>query len=141
MMIFLHKLSSDKFIQAVYNIEGIKEKIVAAVLIVEDDPICQKINSSLCRLAGLETDIATCGNEAISMATTQKYDLILMDIGLPDISGTQVASQVKEKKPHIPIIAVTAHMGKDQPNGPFSDVVHKPLMKDILKKIVEKFVK
>ena len=110
------------------------------VLIVEDDPICQKINSSLCQLAGLKTQIASSGSEAIELTNSTRFDLILMDIGLPDMSGTEVAQQVKQSHPNTPIVAVTAHMGKEQPPGPFNDVIHKPLMRNILKKIIEKFV-
>ena len=113
---------------------------MTAVLIVEDDPICQKINSSLCQLAGLSTSIASCGSEAIEMTNTHQYDLILMDIGLPDINGSEVAQEVRKTHPNTPIVAVTAHMGKDQPPGPFNEVIHKPLMRNILKKIIEKFV-
>lgn len=117
---------------------------MAAVLIVEDDPICQKINTSLCKLSGMEASIAETGQQALDFLAKNTYDLILMDIGLPDMSGIEVASKVRENQPNIPIVAVTAHMSKDQqcvlPNGPFNKVVHKPLMKQIINKIQEEFL-
>lgn len=117
---------------------------MAAVLIVEDDPICQKINTSLCKLSGMEASIAENGKQALEFLKKNDYDLVLMDIGLPDMSGIEVASKVREEKPDLPIVAVTAHMGKDQqytlPKGPFNKVVHKPLMKQIISKIQEEFL-
>lgn len=113
---------------------------MTSVLIVEDDPICQKINASLCRLSGMETTVAETGKDALSLLSSKDFDLVLMDIGLPDMNGIEVAEQVKKQSPQIPIVAVTAHMGNDQPTGPFDRVIHKPLMKQIIHTIKEELL-
>jgi CheY-like chemotaxis protein len=87
------------------------EKIKPNILLVEDTRIAAIVASSLLTSAGCLVDIAETGTDALKLVSQKKYDLILMDIGLPDIDGIAVTKQIKEQETvkHIPIIALTAH--------------------------------
>ncbi|STX61026.1 response regulator [Legionella birminghamensis] len=87
------------------------------VLVVEDNIIAQHAARSLLSKLQCAVDIAEDGKTALDLWKTQHYDLILMDIGLPDVDGYEVthAIRVQEltKKTHTPIIALTAHAGDE----------------------------
>jgi signal transduction histidine kinase len=80
------------------------------ILIVEDKPLNMKLVRDLLDGQGYETLAAVDGREAIRLAQETLPDLILMDIGLPDISGLEAARLLRsdERTSRIPIIAVTA---------------------------------
>ena len=79
-------------------------------LLVEDDRLCQKLAMTVLGGAGFAVDCARTGTEALAKARAGHYDVILLDLGLPDIHGLQVAAQLRRDAPtsRTPIIAVTA---------------------------------
>ena len=86
-----------------------------AVLLVEDNKIAQLAASSLLEDNGFSTDVVGTGQAALDTLAKHHYDLILLDIGLPDIDGYTVIQQIrnteKEKNSkHIPIIVLSAHV-------------------------------
>ena len=89
------------------------KNIKAHILIVEDTPVASKTLQTF--LTGLHctSDIADTGAKAVKMAQEKQYDLIFMDIGLPDFDGIEVTKRIRAlsdiKKSQVPIIAVTGH--------------------------------
>lgn len=87
------------------------------ILVVEDNPIAQTVAKSLLTRLDCITDIAETGKSAVELWNTGNYDLIFMDIGLPDLDGYEVTHQIRlqelAKKTHTPIIALTAHVGDE----------------------------
>lgn len=80
------------------------------ILVVEDGADLRAvIIAVLTRVCGYETIEAVNGREAVARAVSEKPDLILMDVNLPDISGIDAARAVKSnpRTAHIPIIAQT----------------------------------
>jgi two-component system copper resistance phosphate regulon response regulator CusR len=78
------------------------------VLLVEDE---EKVSRFVRR--GLESeryavDVAMDGAQAIELAATYPYDLILLDLMLPGISGTEVLRQVRQDNKHVPVLILTA---------------------------------
>jgi len=83
------------------------------VLLVEDEPLVQKVHRFMLEKIGCEVELATNGREAL-MKSEQSYDLIFMDIGLPDITGIDVTKQIRLREvslgqKRIPVIALTAY--------------------------------
>lgn len=113
------------------------------ILIVEDDPIIQRIHAILLEDLGCQVNIAENGQVALRAYQENFYDAILMDFGLPDIEGVDVARIIRLKevnKKQTPIIIVTAHTGKDikercLKNG-INAVLHKPLDEKNLKMLL-----
>jgi two-component system cell cycle response regulator DivK len=86
------------------------EHLGPLVLIVDDNEQNAKLARDVLRAAGLRTIEASNGVEAIAQATGDRPDVILMDIRLPDIDGTDVARQLKSdpRTAEIPVIAMTS---------------------------------
>ena len=80
------------------------------ILIVEDNELNLQLLNDILEVHGYATIVASNGAEAIDLARRDRPDLILLDIRLPDISGMDVARQLKsdERTRAIPLIAVTA---------------------------------
>jgi len=77
------------------------------VLIVEDDPQIAKIQRDYLAVNDFETDVAITGREGVRMALEDEYDLILLDLMLPEMDGFEVCRKLRETL-DIPIIMVTA---------------------------------
>lgn len=83
------------------------------VLAVDDDHICRKIYQLLASRLNFKLDVAINCHEALSAVQSNSYDLILMDIGLPDCDGLTCANLIRQRenqsRQRTPIIAITAH--------------------------------
>jgi len=109
----------------------------------------QKVASRLLKNAGFYCEIAKDGEEAVELALSQPYDLILMDIGLPKMNGNDACKLIREKEKLIgrsptPIVAQTAFALEKDINkcieSGMQDWMTKPIHKDILVAIVKKWV-
>lgn len=84
------------------------------ILIVEDDtPLAMLMITVLMRV-GFEVEAAHSGKKALELATEHKFDLITLDIGLPDVSGFEICSELKQRhiSRHTPIIFISAQSGE-----------------------------
>ncbi|WP_320814872.1 response regulator [Flavobacterium sp.] len=91
--------------------KGTKELISTSkikILLVEDNKVNQLITRKILTNQGFECDIANDGFEAVKLVETIDYSLILMDIMMPVMDGFEASEKIKEIKPYIPIIALTA---------------------------------
>jgi two-component system cell cycle response regulator DivK len=117
------------------------------ILVVEDcDDSRTILVSILKRFCGYETIEAANGTEAIEKAVSEKPDLILMDLDLPDISGMEAAKAVKENPStaHIPIVAQTAWSSRQWKGRVLRlgmvDYLEKPVSMELMKATIEKFI-
>ena len=80
------------------------------VLIVDDNEKNLRLARDVLRFAGFRTVEAASGGEGVSQAVEHLPDVILMDIRLPDMEGTEAARQIKgnERTAHIPVVALTS---------------------------------
>ena len=80
------------------------------ILLVEDTPASQDFATRVLRSQGHAVDVAASGAEAISFASMRRYDLILLDLSLPDMFGIDVAAKIRaHEHSGPPIVALTAH--------------------------------
>ena len=83
------------------------------LLLVEDEPLSQKYCQLLLLSCGYQLDIADNAEMALDHITKRVYQSILMDVGLPDVSGIDVARIIRASdnpNRQVPIIALTAHL-------------------------------
>jgi len=83
------------------------------VLLAEDNVVNQKLAMHLLAKMGHKVTLAVNGVEALELASSQEFDLILMDIQMPQMSGMEAAGRIRQTElksgVHVPIIAMTAH--------------------------------
>jgi two-component system cell cycle response regulator DivK len=115
---------------------------MAKILLVEDNEMNRDMLSRRLLRKGFEVVMAVDGGQAVTMAESERPDLILMDMSLPVIDGWEATRRVKasEATGHIPIIALTAHaMSGDREkalNAGCNDYDTKPIeMPRLLEKI------
>jgi DNA-binding response OmpR family regulator len=90
------------------------------VLIVEDEESLLKLETILLTVKGYEVSGASTGNAAMEKLSGGAFDLVLLDIMLPDIDGYEVCRQIKEDPRHadIPVVMLTAMKSiEDQERG------------------------
>lgn len=104
------------------------------ILLVEDIELNVMVAKALLEKLGQHVDVAMTGQEAIDKARATQYDLILLDIQLPDMTGFDVANTLHEEElvMQTPIVALTANVIKKREeylqNG-MDDVIAKPIKK------------
>jgi CheY-like chemotaxis protein len=83
------------------------------ILLVEDNPINQKVASRLLEKAGHTVTIAGNGREALHCVSSRIFDLVLMDVQMPEMDGLEATAQIRRQERgtdrHLPIVALTAH--------------------------------
>ncbi len=102
------------------------------ILIVEDNKINQIVTKNVLKTKGFNSDIADDGLIAIEMVKENKYDLILMDLNMPNMGGMESTKIIREFNPDVPIVALTASDTQDtveailNPDSGFNDFLRKP---------------
>ncbi|MBK7259463.1 MAG: response regulator [Ignavibacteriae bacterium] len=83
------------------------------VLLAEDHIVNQELAMGILELAGHITTLARNGKEAVDMLSWQEFDVVLMDVQMPEMDGFQATAIIRDREKetgdHIPIIAMTAH--------------------------------
>ena len=85
------------------------------LLLAEDNITNQKVATRIIEKLGYHTDAVANGFEAIKALETISYDLVLMDVQMPEMDGLEATRKIRKSKslnPHVPIIALTAHAMK-----------------------------
>ncbi|MGB2697545.1 MAG: response regulator [Candidatus Zixiibacteriota bacterium] len=118
------------------------------ILLVEDNPMNQKLAVALLKRAGYSVHPVENGVKAIEALKRTAYNLILMDVQMPEMNGfeaTKAIRQMEDEKKHIPIIAMTAHAMKGDKErclkAGMDDYVSKPIEPQELFDAIEKWTK
>ena len=84
-----------------------------SILVAEDNVVSQRLVMALLRERGHNVTLAATGCEAVELVEKRDFDLVLMDIQMPEMDGLQATAEIRgregRKGGHIPIIAMTAH--------------------------------
>ena len=109
------------------------------LLYVEDDIWARNMVSDALRLsADFEIDLAVDGEEGVNKAIQYDYDIIIMDIMLPDIDGWEATRRIKLVKPDAVVISLSALSIKDMDcEHLFSEYVRKPIKPFEFKKLLK----
>jgi CheY-like chemotaxis protein len=77
------------------------------VLLVEDDPDNREAMESLLELSGFEVIAADSGAAGVQAFAPDRFDVVVTDLGLPDMDGWQVAAEIKQRSPAVPVALIT----------------------------------
>ena len=115
------------------------------VLVVDDSKLNLKVAENVLKNFKVSTETVTSGLECLSCVKSKKYDIIFMDIMMPNMSGVEVLKKLREEKVNIPVIALTADAIEGQEekyiSEGFDGYLSKPIDKTKLKVILNKYLK
>lgn len=115
------------------------------VLLVEDIELNVIVARSVLEKVGNSVDVAMTGKAALEMFKPGEYDLVLLDIQLPDMTGLDISRELTKRYPREdlpPLVALTANVLKDKQeylNAGMDDVLSKPLSVPALTAMIKKF--
>jgi DNA-binding NtrC family response regulator len=81
---------------------------MSTILIVEDDASFRRILEYRLTEAGFNTMVAEDGEKALELFSEHRYQVVLTDLNLPELSGEEVLKQIKQQSPDTPVIILTA---------------------------------
>ena len=119
------------------------------VLLVEDNLLNQKLAQRILEKRGYSVVLAGNGVEALEALEREGFDLVLMDLQMPEMGGLEAAALIREKERiqggHIPIIALTAHAMKGDRErcleAQMDDYISKPFNRSELYAKIEKAIR
>ncbi|NQX85067.1 MAG: response regulator [Flavobacteriaceae bacterium] len=108
------------------------------ILLVEDNKINQMITKKILTKMGLSCDLTSTGEDAVEKVREFDYNVVLMDIHMPGISGLEATKQIRQFNKDITIFALTAVTIEDKMSefveAGFSDIISKPFKQDYFEK-------
>jgi CheY-like chemotaxis protein/HPt (histidine-containing phosphotransfer) domain-containing protein len=118
------------------------------ILLAEDNMINQELALGLLEKVGYRADAVANGKEVLSALEKVPYDLILMDVQMPEMDGFEATAAIRRKEKesgsHIPIIAMTAHAMKGDRErcleAGMDDYLSKPIQPQSLKEVIGRWV-
>lgn len=151
------KGSTFKFvvIQEIVNVELKEEKsnITSSdyntfegknALIVDDSKLNLKVAENVLKNFLVSTELVTSGLECLSCVNSKKYDIIFMDIMMPNMSGVEVLKKLREENINTPVIALTADAIEGQEekymSEGFDGYISKPINKEKLNYVLNKYL-
>jgi len=118
------------------------------ILLAEDNPMNQKLAVALLKKAGYSVDAVENGRMSIEALNRTSYDLIFMDVQMPEMDGLEATRAIRRRengRQHIPIIAMTAHAMKGDRERclqtGMDDYISKPIEPQELFNIIEKWTR
>lgn len=123
--------------------EAEKSEKTSKILLVEDNPINQIVALEKLKTYG-EIDIANDGLEALEKAKDEKYDLIFMDLHMPNMDGFEASRKIRELNIQTPIVALSAAvMQKDKEltcEAGMNTHISKPINNEELEEVIMKYL-
>jgi CheY-like chemotaxis protein len=123
---------------------GALPAVARHVLLVEDNTINQKVALAILQRAGHRVDLATNGREAVDLALSQDYDLVLMDIQMPIMDGIEATRLIRAAggpRALVPIVAMTANAmqgaREEYLASGLDDYISKPIGAKAMLKVIE----
>jgi CheY-like chemotaxis protein len=125
-----------------------KSRPAGRILLVEDTPVNQRLGQALLGKRGYQVSLAADGLEALAAFDREHFDLILMDMQMPNMDGLEATRRIRDREVpgerRIPIIALTANAMQNDRDlcqaAGMDDFVAKPFRADEMFAVIEKYL-
>ena len=118
----------------------------ARVLAVDDDNGVRQLLVRLGQRLGLRVELASDGREALTkfQATPDGFDLVLLDLTMPELSGEEVFAGIREQRPHIPVVFMSGYPSQDvlrrTGNAPGVRMLDKPFSMAAFQRVISEAI-
>ncbi len=134
-----HNIKEEKSISSIINQirPGLK------ILVADDNLVNQRVSQTIFKHIGYEIDIVANGSDAVKMATKNVYDIIFMDILMPEMDGYSATRKIRKTNETVPVIAMSAAEDKSSKDEAFAsgmnDYIIKPVKVETVKQLLIKW--
>ncbi len=118
-----------------------QDKDLSSILIVDDDKNLAESFKIVLQSVGFDVDVARTGMQAIYHTRIKNYDLVLLDVNLPDMMGDEVAERLYEEDDDLNIIFITGYKQFQDEMQDYHSVLMKPIPPEELVNITKNSVK
>ncbi|MEM1043050.1 MAG: ATP-binding protein [Bacteroidota bacterium] len=109
----------------------------ARLLVVDDERMVRDITVRLLRSRRYEVQEASGGTDALRCIADEPFDLIVTDLGMPEMSGSELAYRIKQHHPHLPIVLLSGHTDAEDQAESVDAVVRKPFQIQALDETIQ----
>jgi DNA-binding NtrC family response regulator len=92
-----------------HNVNDSSVPTMGSVLIIDDEAAIRESLQTLLEMDGYSTETAESGKEGLTRAGEKPFDLILLDVALPDANGIDLLAELRQRDPNLPVIIITAY--------------------------------
>jgi CheY-like chemotaxis protein len=104
------------------------------VLIVDDEPIVRNSFSRLLRGLGLSVQVASDGIEGLARCSEETFDVVILDLHMPNMGGAEMAARLRETQPELPLVIMSGNFSGEIVSDFEQDhrvrMIHKPASLD-----------
>jgi signal transduction histidine kinase/CheY-like chemotaxis protein len=111
------------------------------LLVVDDEAMVRNVTARLLRMRGHTVEEAKGGADALQKIAEHPFDLIVTDLGMPEMSGSELAYRIRQHHPHLCIILLTGHTDAEDQSEHVDTVVKKPFRIDALEASIQHLMK
>ncbi len=128
------------------NLEPVPFPIIKGVrvLVSEDNPVNQKLILRMLSLFGIHADLVSTGKECLESLNVRAYDLIFMDVQMPEMDGYEATRHIRERGNDVWIIALTAHaLQEDRERSLRAGMnahLSKPIRLETLRQVIQEYL-
>ena len=125
------------------------DHLEGVVMLVEDNEVNRLIGTEMLRSFGLDVKVAHDGVQALQLLEQHRFDLVLMDIGMPVLDGHEATRQLREREtrlklPRVPVVALTAYAFESDAakalDAGMDAHIAKPYSREQLREIVQRWL-
>ncbi len=112
------------------------------VLIVDDNPNMSALLSDMLDVFDFSSQQATGGLEALQKLSTEDFSVVITDLRMPEMSGSDLLKSIKEKYPKLPVIVISGYSLAEEEDTVLTELadefIHKPFRMDDIERVLQK---
>ena len=109
----------------------------AHLLVVDDEAAVRNVTARLLLTRKYSVQEAAGGSDALACLADEDFDLVVTDLGMPEMSGSELAFRIRQHHPHLPIILLTGHTDAEDQSEHVDAVVRKPFQIQVLDETIQ----